>query len=73
MAREWQTITDDGKLVYRLELADNRGTLEVKEARSRYDGERVWSIYHEGIEITSGYSDLRHSLDHCNQLAEKLS
>ncbi len=71
MARGWQTITDSGKLVYKLELGESRGTLEVKEGQHDYGSS--WDVYHDGILVKKGWEDVQYSLKYCNELVDKLS
>ena len=71
MAKEWQVATDNGELVYTLKLDGNKGVLEVKEGPNAMGG-TSWKVYHEGVELT-GYGDVQHSINYCNELAEKLS
>ena len=71
MARDWQVENEDGKLVYTLTLEGDRGVFVVKEEQHDYG--TSWDIYHEGVLLKKGWEDATHSIEHCNELAERLS
>ena len=72
MAKDWSVNKEGDNLVYTLKMEGGRGVLEVKEKASR-NGGTSWAVYHDKVELTSGWADIQHSLDYCNNIAEKLS
>ncbi len=67
----WHVTTDNGNLVYKLEMNERLGTLEVKQGPTDHDV--TWVAYHNGILLHQGPSDVQLTITYCNELAAKLT
>ena len=67
----WQVTTDNGNLVYKLEMNESLGTLEVKQGPT--DDDVAWDAYHNGILLHRGWRNIQFAISYCNELAEKLT
>ena len=70
MDKCWQVTADGDLLAYRVELGEDQGTLTVQQFRDQYGP--TWNAYHNGVLLTSEYTNVLEILDFCNQLADKL-
>ena len=67
----WQVTTENGNLVYKLEMNEGLGTLEVKQGPT--DSDVAWNAYHNGISLHHGWSDVQLTIKYCNELADMLT